>query len=55
MRIEEGLNPKKQLFLCLKDKREIPLVGIDRPLSLTEIEKEAVSLAQYLNVYLETE
>jgi|TARA_B100000683_G_scaffold277522_1_gene336584 hypothetical protein len=55
MKIEEGLNPKRQLFLCLKDNREIPLTGIDRPTSLTKIEQEAVNLAQYLNVYLETE
>lgn len=54
MKIEEGLNPKRQLFLCLKDSREIPLTGVDRPTSLTKIEQEAVKLAQYLNVYLET-
>jgi len=55
MKIEEGLNPKRQLFLCLKDSREIPLTGANRPISLTKIEQEAVNLAQYLNVYLETE
>ena len=55
MKIEDGLNPKRQLFLCLKDNRIIPLIGIDRPLSLTKIEQEAVNLAQYLSVYLETE
>jgi hypothetical protein len=55
LKIEEGLNPKRQLFLCLKDSREIPLTGIDRPASLNKIEQEAVNLAQCLNVYLETE
>lgn len=55
MKIEEGLNPKRQLFLCLKDSREIPLTGVDRPASLKKIEQEAVKLAQYLNVYLETD
>ena len=55
LKIEEGLNPKRQLFLCLKDTREIPLTGIDQPVSLSKIEQEAVKLAQYLNVYLETE
>ena len=55
MKNEDGLNPKRQLFLCLKDNRIIPLIGIDRPLSLTKIEQEAVNLAQYLSVYLETE
>ena len=52
MKIEEGLNPKRQLFLCLLDSSEIPLTGVDRPVSLTKIEQEAVKLAQYLNVYL---
>jgi hypothetical protein len=55
MKIEEGLNPKRLLLLCLKDGREIPLSGVDRPISLTKIEQEAVKLAQYLDVYLETE
>ena len=55
MKLEEGLNPKRQLFLCLNDRREIPLIGAYRPTSLTKIEQEAVNLAQYLNVYLETE
>jgi len=54
MKIEEGLNPKRQLFMCLKDSREIPLTGVDRPTSLTQIEQDAVKLAQYLGVYLET-
>ena len=54
MKIEDGLNPKRQLLLCLKDNREISLTGPDRPISLTTIEQDAVNLAQYLKVYLET-
>nr|YP_010930373.1 photosystem I assembly protein Ycf4 [Ochrosphaera neapolitana]WKK50101.1 photosystem I assembly protein Ycf4 [Ochrosphaera neapolitana] len=52
--IKEGLNPKRQLLLCLKDRREIPLTGVDQPTALSKIEAEAVGLAKYLNVYLET-
>ena len=55
MRIEEGLNPKRQLLLCLTDKREIPLVGIDQPPALNKIENEAITIAKHLNVFLETE
>ena len=55
MKIEEGLNPKRRLFLCLKDSREIPLTGVDQPTALNKIETEALNLAKYLNVYLETE
>ena len=55
MRIKEGLNPKRQLFLCLSDRREIPLTGIDKTVALNKIESEAITLAKYLNIYLETE
>jgi hypothetical protein len=55
MRIEEGLNPKRQLLLCLTDKREIPLVGIDQPAALNKIENDAITIAKHLNVFLETE
>lgn len=55
MRIKDGLNPKRQLILCLIDKREIPLTGIEQPVALNEIETEAITIAKYLNVFLETE
>ena len=55
MRIKEGINPKRQLILCLLDNREIPLTGIEQPVSLTKIEDEAIKIAKYLNVFLETE
>lgn len=54
MLVKDGLNPKRQLFLCLKDNREIPLTGNERPITLNEIELEALNLAKYLNLYLET-
>ena len=55
MRIKDGLNPKRQLLLCLADNREIPLTGIEQPTALNKIESEAITLAKYLNVFLETE
>jgi hypothetical protein len=55
MFIKDGLNPKRQLFLCLSDNRQIPLIGNDQPLALNKIETEALTLAKYLNIYLETE
>lgn len=51
--IIEGLNPKREIFLKTKDKREIPLTRIGQPLRLSEIEREATSLAQFLGVILE--
>jgi hypothetical protein len=55
MRIKEGINPKRQLLLCLMDNREIPLTGIDKQVALNKIEDEAITIAKYLNVFLETE
>lgn len=55
MRIKDGLNPKRQLLLCLNDNREIPLTGIEQPTALNKIENDAISIAKYLNVFLETE
>ena len=52
--LRDGLNPKRQLFLCLNDNREIPLTGSGQPIALNEIETEALKLAKYLNIYLET-
>ena len=55
MRIKEGINPKRQLLLCLAYSREIPLTGIEQPVALNKIEDEAITIAKYLNVFLETE
>jgi len=55
MIIKEGLNPKRQLLLCLTDSREIPLTGTGQPVPLNKIEEEAIRLAKYLDVFLETE
>jgi hypothetical protein len=55
MRIKDGLNPKRQLLLCLNDNREIPLTGIEQPMALNKVENDAITIAKYLNVFLETE
>jgi hypothetical protein len=55
MFIKDGLNPQRQLFLCLVDTREIPLTGSNKPTALNKIETEALNLAKYLNIYLETD
>lgn len=55
MAIQNGLSPRRQLFLCLVDNREIPLTVSNKFNSLKEIESEAVSLSKYLNVKLKSE
>lgn len=51
--IQEGLNPKREIYLCTKDQREIPLTRVGEPLLLSSIEEEAVDLSVFLNVPLE--
>lgn len=51
--IQEGLNPKREIYLKIKDNREIPLTRVGQPMLLSEIEEHATSLAQFLGVVIE--
>jgi hypothetical protein len=52
--IKQGLNPRCNLLLVLKDKREIPLFPAQFLLNPTEIEKKAITLSTFLNVPIES-
>jgi hypothetical protein len=52
--IKEGLNPRCNILLVLKDKREIPLFPAQFLLNPTETEKKAIELSKFLNVPLES-
>nr|AYR05896.1 photosystem I assembly protein Ycf4 [Lithothamnion sp.] len=51
--IQDGLTAKREIYLKIKDKREIPLTSVGQPLLLSEIEKQASDLAKFLGVVLE--
>ena len=51
--IKQGLNPRSNIFLVLKDKREIPLFPAQFLMSPSETEKKAIQLSNFLNVPLE--
>ena len=51
--IQDGLTPKREIYLKTKDKREIPLTRVGQPLLLSEIEEQATSLSKFLGVILE--
>lgn len=53
LRIEDGINPKREIYLITKDKRQIPLTRVGEPELLSSIEEEALNLASFLNVPLE--
>ena len=46
--LQDGLNPKRTIFLCIKGQRQIPLTRIGQPMTLEEIETLAAELAQFL-------
>ena len=52
--IKQGLNPRCNLLLILKDKREIPLFPAQFLLNPNETEKKAIQLSTFLNVPLES-
>jgi hypothetical protein len=51
--IQEGLNPKRIIYLKLRGNREIPLTRAGQPISLQELENQAAELARVLQVSLE--
>ena len=52
--IKQGLNPRCNILLVLKDKREIPLFPAQFLLNPNEMEKKAIELANFLTVPLES-
>jgi hypothetical protein len=53
IKITEGLNPTRSIYLCLKDDRKIPLTPVQEPISISNLEEEAASLAKFLDLKLE--
>lgn len=53
IKISDGLNPKRIIYLCLKDERKIPLTPVEEPSTISEIEDKASDLAKFLDLKLE--
>ena len=51
--IKQGLNPRSNILLVLKDKREIPLFPAQFLLNPNDVEKKAIELSTFLDVPLE--
>ncbi|PZO55126.1 MAG: photosystem I assembly protein Ycf4 [Phormidesmis priestleyi] len=51
--IQEGLNPKRSLYLRIKGKGDIPLTRVGQPISLADLENQGAELARFLQVPLE--
>lgn len=53
IKITEGLNPTRSIYLCLKDERNIPLTPVQEPIAISRLEEEAADLAKFLDLKLE--
>jgi Ycf4 len=53
IKITEGLNPTRSIYLCLKDERNIPLTPLEEPIAISNLEEEAANLAKFLELKLE--
>ena len=53
IKITEGLNPTRSVYLCLKDERNIPLTPVQQPTKISTLEEEAADLAKFLDLKLE--
>ena len=51
--IKQGLNPRCNILIVLKDKREIPLFPAQFLLNPKETETKAINLSNFLNIPLE--
>ena len=53
IKITEGLNPTRSIYLCLKDERVIPLTPVQAPIDISILEEEAADLAKFLDLKIE--
>jgi len=53
IKISEGLNPKRIIYLCLKDERKIPLTPVQQPITISNLEEKAADLSKFLDLKLE--
>mmetsp|Transcript_21969 Transcript_21969/g.73890 ORF Transcript_21969/g.73890 Transcript_21969/m.73890 type:complete len:184 (-) Transcript_21969:207-758(-) len=49
----ESFNSIPAIYLCMKDRREIPLTNLNSNPTIREVEERAANLAKFLNVYLD--
>jgi len=53
IKIREGLNPQRAIYLRIKGRNDIPLTRAGQPLPLEAIENQAAEIARFLSVPME--
>lgn len=51
--IKEGLNPRRVLYLRIRNRNDIPLTRAGQPMPIAELETQGAELARFLKVPLE--
>nr|YP_009541016.1 photosystem I assembly protein ycf4 [Discoplastis spathirhyncha]AYQ93492.1 photosystem I assembly protein ycf4 [Discoplastis spathirhyncha] len=46
----ELFNSKQNIYVCLKEKQDLPIIKMDNPLKINELEKKAAELSSFLQV-----
>jgi hypothetical protein len=52
LELTEGWNPKRMIYLCVKDQRKIPLTPVGQVLTVEQMEQLAAEIAGFLEVPL---
>ena len=50
--LQEGINPRRTIYMKIKGGRDIQLTRIGQPLTLEDIETQASELAKFLQVFV---
>ena len=53
MEVQEGIYPRRVIYMKIKGQQDIPLTRIGENLTLREIEEKAAELARFLRVSIE--
>lgn len=48
----ELFNTKQNIYVCIKGKNDLPIVQMEEPLKIKEVEEQAYELASFLQIPL---
>lgn len=46
----ELFNTKQNIYVCIKGKKDLPIIQIEKPLKISEVEEKASQIASFLQV-----
>lgn len=50
----EFFNTKQNIFICIKGKRDLPIIQISEPIPLNQLEEKATNIAYFLKVIVKS-